>query len=79
MVNRSLYRTSNGYLGLGPASAQKRDEIWLINGALVPFVMRRHVNQEALMHVGESYMHGFMLGEMLTPEFRTRINKVHIV
>ena len=79
MVNRSLYRTSNGYLGLGPASAQKGDEIWLINGALVPFIMRRQVNQEALMLVGESYLHGFMHGEMLTPELRTRINKVHIV
>jgi hypothetical protein len=79
MVNRSLYRTSNGHLGLGPASTQKGDEIWLIHGALVPFVKRPHLNQEALMLVGETYLHGFMHGEMLTPELSTRVNKVHIV
>jgi hypothetical protein len=40
MRNRCIYRTADGYLGSGPASTKKGDEIWLIEGALVPFVMR---------------------------------------
>lgn len=43
MKNRCIYRTSDGYLGSGPASTRKGDEIWLIEGALVPFVMRQTV------------------------------------
>jgi len=78
-TNRSLYRTSNGYLGLGPCSAMEGDEIWLLRGALVPFVMRRHTNQGSIRLVGESYLHGFMQGEMLTPELEARIEKISIL
>lgn len=38
---RSLFVTENhGYLGCGPAALEPGDEIWLLEGATVPFVLR---------------------------------------
>ena len=38
---RSLFVTeSRGYLGCGPAALEPGDEIWLLEGATVPFVLR---------------------------------------
>ena len=76
LSNRALYRTSKGYLGLGPTGARKGDEIWLICGALVPFIMR--MGDDTVKLVGETYMHGFMHGEMLTPDLRNRISRIII-
>lgn len=39
---RHLFVTKDhGYLGYGPASLRPRDEVWLLAGAKVPFVLRR--------------------------------------
>jgi hypothetical protein len=38
---RSLFVTENrGYLECGPAALEPGDEIWLLEGATVPFVLR---------------------------------------
>ncbi|KAF2138823.1 uncharacterized protein K452DRAFT_290470 [Aplosporella prunicola CBS 121167] len=62
--SRRLYTTVNGYLGLGPEALNTGDRIYLLKGARVPFVFRSADNQ-SLELVGESYVHGFMNGEML--------------
>ncbi|KAF2104054.1 hypothetical protein NA57DRAFT_70266 [Rhizodiscina lignyota] len=65
---RRLYKTSTGYLGLGPRSVRPGDEIWLIAGAQTPFVLRRvnsNISQDGRKFelVGETYVHGIMEGE----------------
>ncbi|KAB5582344.1 heterokaryon incompatibility protein-domain-containing protein [Coniochaeta sp. 2T2.1] len=60
---RRLYRTEKGYLGLGPASAEPGDRVYLLGGANVPFVLRTAANG-AFELMGETYLHGFMDGEM---------------
>jgi len=59
---RRMFKTSHGYLGVGPEFMQPGDQICLVYGAGVPFVLRRRDNGGHLL-VGESYVHGIMHGE----------------
>jgi hypothetical protein len=81
MTGRCIYRTTEGYLGVGPTSTKEGDEVWLVEGALVPFIMRPagETDERALTLVGETYLHGFMHGEMLTEELRVRTGRICIV
>jgi hypothetical protein len=50
------------YIGLYPFSAKEGDEIWILAGLRLPFVLRKA--REGLYDlVGEAYVHGFMQGE----------------
>ncbi|KAK4195297.1 heterokaryon incompatibility protein-domain-containing protein [Triangularia verruculosa] len=64
-VGRRLYRTTRGYLGLGPATIRPGDQVWMIRGAIVPIVLREADEVGKFTVVGDSYLHGFMNGEML--------------
>jgi hypothetical protein len=76
--HRRIFRTNNGYLGLGPkltrggASCQvesqdvdgiKPDELWVILGAKTPFILRPRGGHYQL--VGECYVHGLMDGSLI--------------
>ena len=64
--HRRLYLTEDRQLGLGPQSADVGDEVWLVDGAQVPFILRPMASKEQMFTlVGETYVHGFMNGEML--------------
>jgi heterokaryon incompatibility protein (HET) len=55
-----FFVTDNGYIGCGPHDVSVGDVIVLVDGAAVPFlVRRRRVDQ----FVGEAYVHGIMYGE----------------
>ena len=57
-----LFRTEKGYLGMGPVSVLPGDEVWVLAGARVPFVLRR------CRLLGQCYVHGLMHGEGLPSE-----------
>jgi hypothetical protein len=76
---RSLYRTSRGYLGLGPESMTVGDEIWLLKGAQVPFALRAISNLSSYRLVGETYLHGEMHGEMLGARLQEQFSSVCLV
>ncbi|KAH8674262.1 hypothetical protein BX600DRAFT_457272 [Xylariales sp. PMI_506] len=63
---RLLFYTDRGMFGLGPKStnleAQCTDEIWILNGAKVPFILRWDAGMRYKI-VGEAYVHGVMHGE----------------
>ncbi|TGO16829.1 hypothetical protein BTUL_0023g00020 [Botrytis tulipae] len=61
---RTLFRTRKGYLGIGAQSLRPSDEVWVLAGALVPFILRRG-EDEFYELVGEVYLHGVMHGEAL--------------
>ncbi|KJJ30362.1 hypothetical protein AFLA70_289g001570 [Aspergillus flavus AF70] len=68
---RLLYRTKRGYLGLGPWSVQPGDEVWVIAGARMPFVLRKPSSDDSSRTerrslVGETYVHGIMDGEAIS-------------
>ncbi|KAF2673832.1 HET-domain-containing protein [Microthyrium microscopicum] len=67
---RKMGKTASGRVALLPGLAQMGDEIVLLEGGKVPFVVRRSVpyvvrqgGPETWMLVGEAYVHGIMYGE----------------
>jgi hypothetical protein len=60
-IQRRIFRTKKGYIGLAPEFAQEGDRIGLFKGGAVPLVMRPDGGRWKL--VGDSYVHGIMTGE----------------
>ena len=73
---RRMVRTSRGYCGLVPASVEERDQVVLLKGGTMPFILRRNgeiggvSGGSATMEwklIGEAYVHGVMKGELFDP------------
>lgn len=60
--SRRIFSTGEDRLGLGPQSLEEGDEIWLLKGANVPFVLRKLGNGNFTL-VGEAFVFGVMHGE----------------
>ena len=61
---RRIFRTKTCLLGIGPKSIRIGDEVWILAGANVPFVLRRlDGDQNRYTLVGEAYVHGIMHGD----------------
>jgi hypothetical protein len=68
-----VFLSSNAYLGVGRSNTCVADEIWLLEGARVPFVLRRFTSYEPIAYeealrnarwlVSEAYARGIMHGE----------------
>ena len=52
---RRIYLTDNGTIGLGPRMMQEGDEVCILFGGRVPFLLRRKPDHH--LFVGESYLH----------------------
>jgi hypothetical protein len=66
--DRRHFITKRGIIALGPVHAKATDEIWVINGGHVPFLLRP-TGEGTYTFVGECYVQGFMKGEMLKDEY----------
>lgn len=62
---RALLRTDNGYLSLGPRRSRVGDQVWVVEQARVPFVLRPIPDTGYYELVGECYVHGIMNGELV--------------
>ena len=72
-AHRRLFQTRDGYIGLGPARMEVGDEIWILKGGSMPFLLRPAGEYEfkrvsggkrhCYRLVGECYVHGLMYGE----------------
>jgi hypothetical protein len=60
---RRLFKTNLGYLGAGPKSVRRDDEVWILHGSGVPFVLRRLPNENYRL-IGEAFVYGVMQGEV---------------
>ncbi|VUC32867.1 unnamed protein product [Clonostachys rosea] len=73
---RTLFTTSDGYLGLGPVAMAPGDAVYVIAGGCTPFILRERPSDatssgektaEADLEyslIGEAYVHGLMDGEI---------------
>ncbi|KAJ2984495.1 hypothetical protein NUW58_g6029 [Xylaria curta] len=61
--SRRLARTKKGYLALVPRHSIVGDEILLLRGGSVPFVVRATPHENGYNLIGPSYVHGIMNGE----------------
>lgn len=77
-IRRRLFRTRGGHLGLGPLSMEKNDQIWLMDGAHYPLLLRPTLDKHIFTFVGDLYLHGHMNGEMLRGGLRHRFQNVTI-
>ena len=64
MTERVLFTTESCKLGIGLVSVQPKDEIWILAGAKVPYVLRPKGGGEYEL-VGEAYVHDVMHGEFV--------------
>ncbi|SPO07340.1 uncharacterized protein DNG_10034 [Cephalotrichum gorgonifer] len=66
-----LFRTSEGYLGLGTECLHVGDSVWIVPGSRVPLILRTSGDDEPRESryrlVGGAYLHNFMEGEALSP------------
>ena len=60
-LDRRFFRTTKGYIGMGPRPLQKGDVVALFKGGMVPLVIRSLEDKWEL--VGDCYVHGIMHGE----------------
>ena len=68
---RCFCTTEKGFFGLAPGKVEVGDEVAILNGGNVPFILRRFEsgNEErelAYRLVGDGYFHGLMHGEALS-------------
>jgi len=62
---RRLFRTDEGWIGKGPESMVPGDEVWIVPGGKVPFILRPK-GDGLSRYVGHGYVHGIMGGEAAT-------------
>lgn len=63
MDHRRFFVTTQGHYGIGPRHIVEGDEVCILYGADMPFIMR-HCNDYWKL-LGECYIHGFMDGEAI--------------
>lgn len=66
-IGRRAFRTSKGYLGLGPQHLQSGDHVVILHGSTVPFILRK-IDDDKFTLIGEAYVHGIMDGGGMTNE-----------
>jgi hypothetical protein len=80
LCHRTMFLTTEGRLGFGPTDLAVGDEVWILRGGNVPFVVRRNTDGAAKgyhRYLGPSYLDGVMLGEVVEGrEFTTEISLV---
>jgi hypothetical protein len=64
MAHRRLFIPSLGYLAGGPAAMERDDEIWIVPGSQLPFLLRKVGSTEYQM-ILPAYLHGIMQGDAL--------------
>lgn len=83
MLYRCLLLTGEGWIGVCSEMCKAGDEVWLLEGGAVPYVLRRMDRVEAggerFRFFGECYVHGAMNGELIGQDIEGRLQEVVIV
>lgn len=74
-INRCFFITESGLMGLGPRVTAVGDDVCLLFGAQVPFVLRPLQAQQQYRLCGESYVNGIMDGEALSRVYRGELTE----
>jgi Heterokaryon incompatibility protein (HET) len=61
--NKKVFRTANGYVGTANISLRDGDQVCILFGGNVPYILRPE-NDHYLL-IGEAYVHGVMDGEVI--------------
>ncbi|KAF7525633.1 hypothetical protein G7054_g11005 [Neopestalotiopsis clavispora] len=70
VMNQSFFVSVGGYLGMGPLTMRPGDEVWILFGGRVPFILRpRRTSGQAdngYILIGQAFVHGIMHGEAVS-------------
>ncbi|KIX09356.1 uncharacterized protein Z518_00435 [Rhinocladiella mackenziei CBS 650.93] len=84
IINQNFFITKRGYIGIGPATTVRGDEVWVLFGAKVPFILRPSTNERRgdekipkYTLVGNTFVYGIMDGEVVNL-YRELQQEVHI-
>lgn len=69
-LQRRLFRTKKGYLGLGAHGLLKGDKVCILAGGAVPFILRARSTSDGYELIGDAYVHGVMNGEAAAHHIR---------
>jgi len=64
---------------MGPTALEPGDEVWLLEGGMTPFILRRRPGSECYRMIGEAYVHGIMHGEAMMADVVGRVGPVTIL
>jgi hypothetical protein len=59
----NVLHDGKGYMAIGPESTKGGNEMWVLHGGLVPFVLKDVGKSGKWALVGDAYVHGIMDGE----------------
>ncbi|KAI1656085.1 heterokaryon incompatibility protein-domain-containing protein [Daldinia decipiens] len=69
IAHRQMIITKTGLLGFGPNHAEVGDQVWILSGGKMPFVLRpsegQSLSTNELLFIGSSYIDGIMEGEAI--------------
>jgi hypothetical protein len=66
MLYRCLFTTTDGWIGICAETCKVGDEVWLLEGGAVPYVLKKHHCRERTFEFGgECYVHGAVRGELI--------------
>lgn len=77
MSSRLLYATANGRIGVGPKDLCIGDQVWIVPGSTIPFILRP-VSGGRYRIVGETYVHGVMFSEAV-PKGEFELTDIELV
>ncbi len=63
-MQRHLFVTDDGYVGAAPLGTERGDQVWVLSGCNIPFLLRKITGGHYRV-VGECYIHGCMYGEIM--------------
>ena len=77
---RRLFITAGNRLGLGPDSMMVGDEVWIIEGANVPYLLRTSLADSGRKGhlIDEAYVHGIMFGEAINDGCEARLEDIEL-
>jgi hypothetical protein len=82
--NQVFFITKKGYIGAGPPDTRPGDQVWILCGGQVPFVLRQTENGSTDLDracerrlVGDAYVHGIMDGEAVDENEEMRTVRLH--
>lgn len=82
-----FWLTRQGFLGMGPQTLEKGDEVFVVKGSRLPLIFRPiedtiaqnlgiSGHERGYFFVGQCYLHGFMDGEAIRPD--TEWETIHL-
>lgn len=63
--HRAIFKTEDGYIGVGPKRTVRGDHVCVFSGCELPMILRASGNSQQYRIVGGSFVHGYASGEAL--------------